>query len=132
MPPVKARKNGECDVLIGYWGHDIKRAPDHSSRGNRAWPPKGGPLQLKLRHYPQVGQSKVATPICHKSEPARSPAISATTTKGARQGPKALSNDRATAFCHNGCMPNEHALALRQADQARTDFALIEEHLDFI
>ena len=29
-------------------------------------------------------------------------------------------------------MPNEHALALRQADQARTDFALIEEHLDFI
>jgi hypothetical protein len=29
-------------------------------------------------------------------------------------------------------MPNEYPLALRQADQARTDFALIEEHLESI
>jgi hypothetical protein len=27
-------------------------------------------------------------------------------------------------------MPNEYPLALRQADQARTDYALIEEHLE--
>ena len=35
------------------------------------------------------------------------------------------------AFCQNVRMPNEYPLALRQADQARTDFALIEEHLEF-
>jgi len=29
-------------------------------------------------------------------------------------------------------MADEHTLTLRQTDQARTDFALIEEHLDFI
>ena len=29
-------------------------------------------------------------------------------------------------------MPDENILALRQADQARTDFALIEDHLEFI
>ena len=29
-------------------------------------------------------------------------------------------------------MPDQNTLALRQADQARTDFALIEEHLEFL
>jgi hypothetical protein len=29
-------------------------------------------------------------------------------------------------------MSNEHTLTLRQTDQARTDFALIEGHLEFI
>ena len=29
-------------------------------------------------------------------------------------------------------MPDEHTLTLRQADQTRTDFALIEDHLEFI
>jgi hypothetical protein len=29
-------------------------------------------------------------------------------------------------------MPDEYALALRQADQARTDFAPIEDHLESI
>ena len=29
-------------------------------------------------------------------------------------------------------MQNEHTLTLRQTDRARTDFALIESHLDFI
>jgi len=29
-------------------------------------------------------------------------------------------------------MPNENILTLHQADQARTDFALIEEHLEFL
>jgi hypothetical protein len=29
-------------------------------------------------------------------------------------------------------MPDEHTLTLRQADQARTDFALIEDQLEFI
>ena len=29
-------------------------------------------------------------------------------------------------------MPDEHFLTLRQADHARTDFALIEDHLEFI
>jgi hypothetical protein len=29
-------------------------------------------------------------------------------------------------------MPDEHILTLRQADQARTDFALIEDQLEFI
>ena len=29
-------------------------------------------------------------------------------------------------------MPNDYPLALRQVDQARTDFALIEEHLESI
>jgi hypothetical protein len=28
--------------------------------------------------------------------------------------------------------PDEHTLTLRQADQARTDFALIEDQLEFI
>jgi hypothetical protein len=40
--------------------------------------------------------------------------------------------DRATAFCHNVRMPDEHTLTLRQADQARADFALLESHLEFI
>ena len=30
------------------------------------------------------------------------------------------------------CKRREAAVALRQADQARTDFAMIEEHLEFI
>jgi hypothetical protein len=29
-------------------------------------------------------------------------------------------------------MPDQNILALRQADQARTDFARIEEHLEFL
>jgi hypothetical protein len=29
-------------------------------------------------------------------------------------------------------MPNENTLTLRQAAQTRTDFALIEEHLEFL
>jgi len=29
-------------------------------------------------------------------------------------------------------MPKEYPLALHQADQARTDFALIEDHLEFL
>jgi hypothetical protein len=29
-------------------------------------------------------------------------------------------------------MPDRNILTLRQADQARTDFALIEEHLEFL
>ena len=29
-------------------------------------------------------------------------------------------------------MPDEHTLTLRQADQARSDFALIEDQLEFI
>jgi len=29
-------------------------------------------------------------------------------------------------------MPEEHTLTLRQADQARTDFAVIEGHLELI
>jgi hypothetical protein len=29
-------------------------------------------------------------------------------------------------------MPDEHTLTLRQADRARTDFALIEDQLEFI
>lgn len=29
-------------------------------------------------------------------------------------------------------MPDEHTLALQQADQARTDFALIEDQLEFM
>ena len=29
-------------------------------------------------------------------------------------------------------MSNEYPLSLRQADQARTDFALIEQHLEFL
>ena len=29
-------------------------------------------------------------------------------------------------------MPDKNILTLRQTDQARTDFALIEDHLDFI
>jgi hypothetical protein len=29
-------------------------------------------------------------------------------------------------------MPNEYPLALQQADEARADYAVIEEHLEFI
>jgi hypothetical protein len=33
---------------------------------------------------------------------------------------------------HNVRMPDIRTLTLRQADQARTDFALLESHLEFI
>jgi hypothetical protein len=33
---------------------------------------------------------------------------------------------------HNVRMADEHTLTLRQVDQARTDFALIEDRLEFI
>jgi hypothetical protein len=39
---------------------------------------------------------------------------------------------RSTPFCQTVRKPNEYPLALRQVDQARTDFALIEEHLESI
>ncbi len=35
-------------------------------------------------------------------------------------------------FWHNVHMPDEYLLTLCQADQARTDFALIEDYLEFI
>jgi hypothetical protein len=35
-------------------------------------------------------------------------------------------------FCHNVRMPDEHPFTLRQVDQACTDFAIIEDHLDAI
>jgi hypothetical protein len=41
-------------------------------------------------------------------------------------------NYRLTALGHNVRMPDEHIRTLRQADQARTDFALIEGHFEFI
>jgi hypothetical protein len=41
-------------------------------------------------------------------------------------------NRRVTAFGHNVRMSDENILTLRQTDQARTDFALIESNLDFI
>jgi hypothetical protein len=37
-----------------------------------------------------------------------------------------------TTFGHNVHVPNEYPLTLRQADQARTDFALIESNLEFL
>jgi hypothetical protein len=40
--------------------------------------------------------------------------------------------DRITLFGHNVRMPDEHTLTLRQADQARADFAAIEDELDFL
>jgi hypothetical protein len=42
------------------------------------------------------------------------------------------SKDQATALWHNVHMPNDNILTLRQTDQARTDFALIESNLEFI
>jgi hypothetical protein len=39
---------------------------------------------------------------------------------------------RRTLLWHNVHMPDENILTLRDADQARTDFALIENHLEFI
>jgi hypothetical protein len=41
-------------------------------------------------------------------------------------------NHQAILLWHNVHMSDEHILTLRQADQARTDFALIEDHLEFI
>ena len=41
-------------------------------------------------------------------------------------------NAQSTIFWHNVRMPDEHILALRQADQARTDFATLESDLQFI
>jgi hypothetical protein len=41
-------------------------------------------------------------------------------------------NDRATALWHNVHLSDEYPLTLRQADQARTDFAAIEGDLQFI
>jgi hypothetical protein len=40
--------------------------------------------------------------------------------------------DRSTAFWQDVRMPSEYPLALRQADQARTDFAALESDLQFI
>ena len=45
---------------------------------------------------------------------------------------RSFSNASATIRWHNVHMPDEHTLALRQADQARTDFALIEADLQFV
>ena len=39
---------------------------------------------------------------------------------------------RSTVFCENVRMNDEYPLALRQADGARTDFPLLEEHLEFL
>jgi hypothetical protein len=41
-----------------------------------------------------------------------------------------LFHDRETIFGQHRRMPDEHYLALRQADQARTDFAIIETELE--
>ena len=41
-------------------------------------------------------------------------------------------NSQSTVFWHNVRMSEEHILALRQADQARTDFAALESDLEFI
>src|ERR1700730_2356857 len=41
-------------------------------------------------------------------------------------------NYRVTAFSHNVRMSERYPLALRQADQARTDFATIESDLQFL
>jgi hypothetical protein len=41
-------------------------------------------------------------------------------------------NDRATILWHTERMPHENLLTLRQADQARTDFATLEAHLEFL
>jgi hypothetical protein len=40
--------------------------------------------------------------------------------------------DRSTAFCQDVRMSNEYPLTLRQADEARADFAVIEGHLESI
>jgi hypothetical protein len=42
------------------------------------------------------------------------------------------SKDYETVLRHNVHMPDAHMLTLRQTDQARTDFALIESNLEFI
>jgi hypothetical protein len=43
-----------------------------------------------------------------------------------------VGKNRARLRWHNVRMPDEHTLTLRQAHQARTDFALIEDQLEFI
>jgi hypothetical protein len=40
--------------------------------------------------------------------------------------------DRSKTFCQSVRTQNEYPFALRQADQARTDFAAIESELEFI
>lgn len=42
------------------------------------------------------------------------------------------SNDRSTILHHNVRMPDANTFSLRQADQARTDFALIDSNLELI
>ena len=39
---------------------------------------------------------------------------------------------RSTVFCENVRMNDEYPLPLRQADAARVDFALLEQHLEFL
>jgi hypothetical protein len=41
-------------------------------------------------------------------------------------------NNCATLSWHNVCMSDRDIFSLRQTDQARTDFALIDDHLEFI
>jgi hypothetical protein len=41
-------------------------------------------------------------------------------------------NDRVTAFGHNVHMSKQYPLTLRQADEARTDFALLESDLELV
>ena len=47
------------------------------------------------------------------------------------QGQTAI-NHQAILLWHNVHMSDERILTLRQADQARTDFALLESNLEFI
>ena len=48
-----------------------------------------------------------------------------------RRAPERL-NDRVSAFGNNVHMTKQYPLTLRQADEARTDFALIEDRLGFL
>jgi len=45
------------------------------------------------------------------------------------RGPPDAANSSATIIGHTARMPDEHSLALRQADQLRTDIANVESDL---
>jgi hypothetical protein len=60
---------------------------------------------------------------------------SAWVTNGApdhREGNARFFNRSSTIIWHHIAMPDDHPLTLRQANQARTDFAAIESNLEFI
>jgi hypothetical protein len=77
-------------------------------------------------------QRRTRPPSFRPVPPWRVPPRSSPASAAARAAVCQCVNDRVTAFGHNVRMSGQNILTLRRADQARTDFALIESNLEFL